>query len=110
MHLYPIDGAVHDVAAEDTAWGHREATWSMVIAGVAPDPAESDQITEWARNYWQALHPYSAGAAYVNFMMEEGRDRIEATYGANHARLRELKTRYDPDNFSHVNQNIEPAV
>jgi hypothetical protein len=109
MHLYPIDGAVHDAAPGATAWSRRDATWSMVIAGVDPDPAQSGRITEWARDYWRALHPYSAGAAYVNFMMDEGGDRIRATYGDNYGRLQEIKAKYDPENFFHVNQNIEPA-
>jgi FAD/FMN-containing dehydrogenase len=110
MHLYPIDGAVHRVGPDETAWGHRDATWSMVIAGVDPDAANTDRITEWARSYWNALHPHSAGASYINFMMEEGPERIQATYGGNYARLQEVKARYDPDNFFHVNQNIQPAI
>jgi hypothetical protein len=109
MHLYPIDGAVHRVNGDETAWGHRDATWSMVIAGVDPDPANRETITEWARSYWEALHPHSAGASYINFMMEEGQERIEATYGENYERLQNTKARYDPDNFFHVNQNIKPA-
>jgi hypothetical protein len=109
MHLYPVDGAVHRVGRDKTAWGHRDAIWSMVIAGVDPDPVNADRITEWARNYWQALHPHSAGGSYINFMMEEGPERIQATYGDNYARLQEVKASYDPNNFFHVNQNIEPA-
>ncbi len=109
MHLYPVDGAVHRVGTDETAWGHREANWSMVIVGVDPDPANRERTTSWARAYWEALHPYSAGGSYVNFMMEEGEDRIRATYGSNFERLREVKARYDPQNFFHVNQNVEPA-
>ena len=109
MHLYPIDGAVDRVDAEETAWRHRDATWSMVIAGIDPDPAETERISEWAREYWEALHPHSADGAYVNFMMEEGEKRVRATYGDNYERLQEIKAKYDPDNFFHVNQNIEPA-
>lgn len=109
MHLYPIDGAAHDVAADRTAWAHRDANWSMVIAGVDPDPANQEQIRRWARDHWRALHPHSAGAAYVNFMMEEGDERVKATYGANYERLQKVKAEYDPENFFHVNQNIEPA-
>jgi FAD/FMN-containing dehydrogenase len=109
MHLYPVDGAVHRVGREETAWGYRDATWSMVIAGVDPDPANRDRITRWARDYWKALHPHSAGGSYINFMMEEGPDRIRATYGENYPRLQQVKARYDPDNLFHVNQNIEPA-
>lgn len=82
----------------------------MVIAGVDSDADNDDLITDWAREYWEAFHPHSAGGSYVNFMMDEGGDRIRATYGDNHDRLRAVKAQYDPDNFFHVNQNIEPAV
>ena len=110
MHLYPINGAVHRVGKEEAAWNYRDVNWSMVIAGVDPNPANKEKISEWARNYWQALHPHSAGASYVNFMMQEGQDRIQATYGDNYERLRKIKFKYDPDNFFHVNQNVEPAT
>ena len=109
MHLYPVNGAVHHVDTDETAWNYRDANWSMVIAGVDPDPANLETITDWADEYWQALHDHSAGGSYINFMMEEGEDRIRATYGDNYERLQEVKARYDPDNFFHVNQNIEPA-
>jgi hypothetical protein len=110
MHLYPIDGAVHDVQSGDTAWSCRDAQWSMVIVGVDPDPANADLLRSWARDYWQALHPHSAGGAYVNFMMEEGDDRVKATYGQNYDRLVKVKTKYDPANFFRVNQNIPPRT
>ena len=109
MHLYPVNGAAHQPDKEDTAWEKREATWSMVIAGIDPDPSNSDLITNWAKEYWQALHPHTMGGAYVNFMMEEGEDRIKATYGENYEKLRQVKVTYDPDNFFHINQNINPA-
>ncbi|WP_290811967.1 FAD-binding oxidoreductase [Halovivax sp.] len=110
MHLYPVDGAVHRVGEDETAWSYREANWSMVIAGVDADPAQRDRIADWARDYWAALHPHSAGGSYVNFMMDEGHDRVRATYADNYERLREVKARYDPDNFFRVNQNVEPAT
>jgi len=109
MHLYPIDGAVHEVGRNETAWNCRDATWSMVIDGVDPDPAKAGAIKAWARGYWDALHPFNLGGAYVNFMMEEGEDRIKATYGDNYDRLVRVKTKYDPTNFFRVNQNIKPA-
>jgi len=68
----------------------------------------SDKISTWAKVYWSALHPYSAGGAYVNFMMEEGEERIRATYGKNYDRLAKIKKRYDPGNLFRVNQNIKP--
>ena len=109
MHLYPVDGAVHTVAKDETAWNKRDAVWSMVIVGVDPDPDNVDKIKTWARRYWEALHPYTLGGSYINFMMEEGQDRIKASYGDNYERLQKVKTKYDPDNFFHVNQNIKPA-
>jgi FAD/FMN-containing dehydrogenase len=110
MHLYPIDCAAHRVGQDETAWSYRDANWSMVIAAVDPDPASNYHMTTWARDYWKALHPHTAGGSYINFMMEEGQDRIRATYGHNYARLQAIKAKYDPDNFFHVNQNIEPVV
>jgi FAD/FMN-containing dehydrogenase len=107
MHLYPIDGAVQRVGADTTAWRFRDATWSMVIAAIDPDPALAGRLTSWARDYWQAIHPYTVGGAYVNFMMDEGPDRVRATYGDNHARLVEVKRAYDPTNLFHLNQNIK---
>jgi FAD/FMN-containing dehydrogenase len=108
MHLYPVDGAAGRVASDATAWAHRDATWSMVIAGVDPDPANDGVIADWARSYSEALRPHTKGAAYVNFMMEEGDARIVATYAQNFGQLRAVKARYDPDNFFRVNQNIAP--
>jgi UDP-N-acetylenolpyruvoylglucosamine reductase len=110
MHLYPINGKAAKVGKKDTAWSYRNATYAMVIAGIDPDPANKDLITNWAREYWEALHPYSAGGAYVNFMMDEGEDRVKATYGDNYERLVEIKRKYDPTNFFRVNQNIKPLV
>jgi len=107
MHLYPINGAVRRVKKRATPWWHREATWSQVIVGVDPDPANKEKFSTWAKEYWSALHPYSAGGAYINFMMEEGEDRIRATYGKNYDRLAKIKKRRDPTNFFRVNQNIK---
>lgn len=108
MHLYPINGAAHRVGPNDTPWSYREATWGMVIAGVDPDPNNAGTITQWARSYWEALHPHSAGGAYVNMMMEEGQDRVRASYRDNYERLARIKHEYDPTNLFRVNQNIKP--
>jgi FAD/FMN-containing dehydrogenase len=109
MHLFPIDGAVHRVGKDKTAWSYRDSRWAEVIVGVDPDPANNERMTAWAKEYWSALHPYSAGGAYVNFMMEEGQDRVQASYRDNYRRLATIKRKYDPDNLFHVNQNIKPA-
>lgn len=110
MHLYPINGAARRVKNTDTAWAYRDANWAQVIVGVDPDPANKDVITSWTKAYWEALHPYSAGGAYVNFMMDEGEERIKATYRDNYDRLVAVKNKYDPGNLFCVNQNIRPTV
>ncbi|HEY7692074.1 MAG TPA: FAD-binding oxidoreductase [Gaiellaceae bacterium] len=109
MHMYPIDGAAHDVASADTAWSYRDALWGSVFAGVDPGPANVDAISRWSIDYHEALHPYSAGGAYVNMMMDEGQERVRASYRDNYERLARIKAEYDPDNVFRVNQNIEPA-
>ena len=81
----------------------------MVYAGVDPDPANAGAIRDWAVGYFQALHPYSAGGAYLNMVMDEGADRVRASYRDNYRRLARVKAAYDPDNRFRVNQNIEPA-
>jgi hypothetical protein len=110
MHLYPIDGAAHDLAPSDTAWRYRDAKWGAVFAGVDPDPANVGAIGDWSRGYQEALHPYSAGGAYVNMMMDEGQERVRASYGDNYDRLARIKATYDPQNLFRVNQNIEPRA
>jgi hypothetical protein len=109
MHLYPIDGAVHEVEPKETAWNCRNATWSMVIDGVDPDPAKAQALKEWGRGYWEAVHPFNLGGAYVNFLMDEAEGRIRSTYGDNYDRLVAIKKKFDPTNFFRVNQNIKPA-
>ena len=108
MHLYPIDGAVHDVGPTDTPWANRSTQYAQVICGVDPDPAKAGELKSWAVDYWEALHPYAAGGGYLNFMMDEGQERVQATYRQNYDRLVAVKRRYDPENFFHVNQNIRP--
>jgi len=110
MHIYPIDGAVNRVAPGDTAWAYRDSTFSQVIVGVDPDPAKAAELKRWTVAYSDATHPYSAGGAYVNFMMgDEGEARLRATFGENYDRLRQVKAVYDPHNLFRINHNIPPA-
>jgi FAD/FMN-containing dehydrogenase len=108
-HIYPIDGVAHDVGNQETGWSYRDTRWAQVIIGVDPDPAGAPALRDWTVGYWEALHPYSAGGAYVNFMMDEGQERVKATYRDNYDRLAQAKTAYDPQNTFRVNQNIQPA-
>jgi hypothetical protein len=109
MHLYPISGAASRVSKDKTAWAYRDAKYAGVIVGVDPDPANADKITKWTKEYWEALHPYSSGGAYLNFIMNEGQERIKASYKHNYERLTKIKRKYDPKNLFRVNQNIVPA-
>jgi UDP-N-acetylenolpyruvoylglucosamine reductase len=109
-HLYPVNGAAGKPKNKDTAWNYRNATWAWVVVGVDPDPANKEKITKWAKDYYNDLHPFGAGGAYVNFMMhDEGEIRVKATYGDNFDRLVKVKKTYDPKNLFRVNQNINPS-
>jgi FAD/FMN-containing dehydrogenase len=109
MHLYPIDGAVNRVGPNETPFSYREVRWAQVMVGVDPDPINYDQVADWTTRYWQALHPYSAGGAYVNMYMDEGQGRVRKSYRDNFDRLVRAKTLYDPENVFRLNQNIRPA-
>lgn len=109
LHIYPMDGAIHDVPTDATAFAYRDVKFVHIIAAVTPDSEALAAGREWVRDYWTALHPHSAGGAYANFLMEEGEERIASSYGGNGVRLAAIKARYDPDNFFRLNQNIKPA-
>ncbi|MBN8860213.1 MAG: FAD-binding oxidoreductase [Sphingobacteriales bacterium] len=110
MHMYNISGVAAEVGKNETAWNYRGANYAMVIVGITNDAAEKEKVTNWAKEYWSVMHPYSMGGAYVNFMMDEGADRVKASYGDNYKKLAEVKAKYDPGNLFRVNQNIKPAV
>jgi FAD/FMN-containing dehydrogenase len=109
MHLYPIDGAAHDLGNDDTAWGYRDANFSAVFAGVDPDPANAEAIRAWAVEYNEALKPHGSGGAYLNMIMDEGPERVRASFKGNYDKLARVKAEYDPSNLFRVNQNIPPA-
>jgi hypothetical protein len=111
MHLYPIDGAVRRVGKDATPWGARDASWSMVIAGISPDPKDAEALKRWGRAYWKALHRFNMEGGYVNFMdADEADNRVALSYGDNYKRLAAIKAKYDPDNLFRVNQNIKPKA
>lgn len=110
MHIYPTDGAASRVGKNETAFSYRDARYNTVIAAMYPDPADTPKNVAWVREYWEELHPHSAGGAYVNFLMDEGEDRIAASYRDNYDRLVAIKTKYDPSNLFHMNQNIKPKA
>ncbi|WP_100500458.1 FAD-binding oxidoreductase [Geodermatophilus chilensis] len=108
MHIYPIDGAVHDVPPDATAFGHRDANFATVIAGMWPDPADDEANTRWVRDYHAAIAPHSQAGGYTNFASADDASKVADNYGANYERLREVKRTWDPGNLFHLNQNIVP--
>ena len=109
VHLYPVDGVAGRVAPDATAWSYRDARWAEVIFAADPDPASFDSLKNWVIESWGLLHPFSMGGGYVNFLVDEGQERVQTSYRDNYGRLGELKRRYDPTNLFRLNQNIEPA-
>ncbi|HEY7343344.1 MAG TPA: BBE domain-containing protein, partial [Ktedonobacterales bacterium] len=108
MHIYPTSGKARQVGRTETAYSYRDANFVHVIAAMYENPADTPRCKQWVRDYWEALHPLSAGGAYVNFLMDEGEERIRATYRDNYDRLVAVKRQYDPTNLFNQNQNIRP--
>jgi FAD/FMN-containing dehydrogenase len=108
MHIYPINGAVHSVASDATAFAYRDASFATVIAGMWPDPTQNEANIGWVRDYYAATAPHSEEGGYINFMGDDDQGRIRANYKGNYARLVDVKRAYDPDNLFHLNQNIAP--
>jgi FAD/FMN-containing dehydrogenase len=108
VHIYPINGACHRVAADATAFAYRDATFATVIAGMWPDPAQNEDNIAWVRDFYEATAPHSEEGGYINFMAGDDQDRIRANYRGNYDRLVDVKRKYDPDNLFHLNQNISP--
>jgi FAD/FMN-containing dehydrogenase len=106
-----LGGAIAKVAEDETAYGHREAQFVLNVNARWESPDDDEREVAWTRRLWERSAPYSHGGAYVNFMGEEGQERVRAAYGdAKYARLQALKDRYDPDNIFRLNQNVRPSA
>ena len=107
--IWQMGGAVARVGEDETAFGGRQAGFTYNIGGSTATQEGFDEEREWVRSFWSALEPWHT-TVYVNFLGDEGEDRIRAAYGeAKYERLKTLKRKYDPDNFFRLNQNISPA-
>jgi FAD/FMN-containing dehydrogenase len=104
-----VGGAIARVPATATAYCNRDAAYDCFPAAIWEDPAEDERHIVWVRNFWTAMQPFATGGVYANNLGEEGEGRVRAAYGANYARLAELKAKYDPYNLFRLNQNIRPA-
>jgi FAD/FMN-containing dehydrogenase len=110
VHLHHLGGAVSRVASETTAYANRTSNYILNIIPAWSDPAETATHVDWARETYDRLAVHSNGSVYVNFLGDEGQNRLKAAFGADkYARLAQIKRRYDPDNVFRHNQNIRPA-
>ncbi len=105
-----LGGAVSRVRKDETAFNHRGSPYDLVIMPMWSDPAESEKHIRWADELWRAMQPFSSGGVYVNYLGNEGEERVKAAYGTNYERLVSLKNKYDPMNLFRFNQNIRPTV
>lgn len=98
------------VPASATAFGHREWPYNILVTSAWSDPSDSERNIAWTRDLFDAIGPYTAAGAYVNYLGgDEGAGGLEAAYGSKLSRLAELKAKFDPANVFRVNQNIAPA-
>jgi FAD/FMN-containing dehydrogenase len=111
VHLQHLGGLVRRVGEDEMAFSHRDASCVLNIVTKWKDPRESEKHIKWTRDFEAAMRPYSTGGVYVNFLGEEGEERVKAAYGpAKYGRLAALKSKYDPANFFRLNQNIKPEI
>jgi hypothetical protein len=108
LFLEDMHGAASRVRPEDTAFAHRHAHYTLLIVASWTEAADSEQHIRWVRDCWEAMQPFAAGSVYVNYLGEEGEQRVRGAYGPNYDRLVALKNKYDPTNFFRLNQNIRP--
>lgn len=108
--IMPNGGAVHRVPEGATALGWRSAKWSLHLLSLWEDTASDDQNIEWTRNLSQAMRPWAQEAAYLNYLMDEGEQRVKDSFGSHYERMVTLKNKYDPTNFFRLNQNIKPTA
>jgi FAD/FMN-containing dehydrogenase len=110
LHIHHLEGALSRVNPEATAFRHRSPRYAMNLVGLWTAGEQPDPHIAWVRRTFDAMQSFATGAPYLNFLGDEGTDRVRAAYGAaTYDRLAEIKARYDPANFFRVNQNIRPA-
>ncbi len=111
LFLEELHGAVTRIPVIDTAYPHRRQGYNLLVISQCQDPSDSERCIAWARETHDAMAPHLSSERYVNYLGDdEGSGPVADAYGANFERLRKIKTEYDPRNFFHLNQNIEPLA
>jgi hypothetical protein len=108
--VQPLGGAVHRVPDDASAMGWRGAKWAVHILGQWPDPSENDEQIAWVRNVDAAIQAWVQEGTYLNYLMDEGEERVKESFGAHYKRMEDLKNKYDPTNLFRLNQNIKPTA
>jgi FAD/FMN-containing dehydrogenase len=108
VHIVQLGGAMARVAPGATAFPHRDARYMVAAMSAWAHDEDDDHNIGWIEALWASAEPYTTGGVYVNYLSNEGPARVRAAYGENYARLSAIKAKYDPTNFFHVNQNIQP--
>lgn len=109
--IWHYGGQMNRIGSKDTAFGSRNTTFLLSVDSIWDDPADSEEVISWSREFLDTMKRFSGDGMYVNFsgFGEEGDDLVQSAYGENYERLTKVKTKYDPDNFFHINQNIKPG-
>jgi FAD/FMN-containing dehydrogenase len=105
-----LGGATNRVAVDATAYPHRNANFVMNVHTRWRERADEQRSIDWARKLFAETAPQATGGVYVNFMPEDETDRVSSAYGTNYARLKALKSKYDPGNLFRLNQNVQPSA
>ena len=109
VFIASLGGATSRQPPDSSAYGQRDAQFTMNVHGRWDHPADDQRGITWARQLFQAAAPFASGGVYVNFMTADEGDRVRAAYGGNYERLVRVKQQYDPGNLFRANQNIMPA-
>jgi FAD/FMN-containing dehydrogenase len=108
--IQPLGGQVHRVAEDNSAMGWRKAKWALHCLGMWEDPAQDDEQIAWVKNLGNAAKPWAQAGTYLNYLMDEGEQRVKDSFGPNYPRMVALKNKYDPTNLFCFNQNVKPTV
>jgi FAD/FMN-containing dehydrogenase len=111
LAIWHYGGKMNRIGSKDSAFGSRDTTFLLSVDSIWDDPGDSEEVISWSRDFLDTMKRFSGDGMYVNFsgFGEEGEDLVQLAYGNNYDRLSEIKTKYDPDNFFHYNQNIKPC-
>lgn len=108
LNVFGLQGAIAKVGEDDTAYSNRDAAFNFSIDNIWEDPSENEAQIKWSRDFFAEIQPHLSGV-YLNFIGDEGQERVKESFGAKYSKLSDLKKKYDPTNLFRLNQNISPS-